>query len=185
MTPDWSTYLHVVSLVLGLGSFAVAAEVCSRFLARRNGRVLDGYVVSLGLAVCAGILAMGKQPVLGRLAIVPLAVGLPLGCLLGAAARWSDRAIVRAVRRKAVSGRPRGSTQRTGAGRATRVTEAPGALLLGGTFPRAVGAHRRQIPSPESDPRQFPLLTVVTAAVLEEGFFRGVLLRTALLPQSL
>jgi len=46
-------------------------------------------------------------------------------------------------------------------------------------------AESGQIPSPESDLRQFPLLTIVTAAVLEEGFFRGVLLRTALLPQSL
>ncbi len=185
MTLGWSTYLHVVSLVLGLGSFAVAAEVYSRFFASGNGRVLDGYLVSLGLAVCAGAVAMGMQPLLGRFAIVPLAAGLPLGCFLGAAARWSDRAIVRAVmRRNATSGRPQGSAQRTGAGRATRVTEAPGALLLGGTSARTVGAQRNRMPSRDSDPRQFPLPTVVAVAVLEEGFFRGVLLRTALLPQS-
>ena len=186
MAPEWPTYLHVISVVLGLGSFAVAAEVYSRFFARRNGRVLDGYLVSLGLAVCAGVVTMGVRPILGRTAIVSLAVGLPLGCLLGAVARWSDRAIVRAItRRNAASGRPRGLTQRTGAGRAVRVTGAPGALLLGGTLPRAAGAHRSRMPSPEGDPRQFPLLTIATVAVLEEGFFRGVLLRTALQPKSL
>ena len=84
MTPSWSTYLHVVSLVLGLGSFAVAAEVYSRFLARRNGRVLDGYVVSLGLAVCAGILAMGMRPLpratRDRAPRRGFATGVPLGC---------------------------------------------------------------------------------------------------------
>ena len=179
---EHAAYLLAVSLVLGLGAFAVAAELYARFLARRRGRVLDVYAAVLALAVLAGVLARGAD-VLGTPSVTWLLLALPVGLLVGEVARRLDRRIVRRLARR----RPRGaqvSPSLADAGRRSRPTPTAGAMLLGGSAVREPGAHRGRPDPRQVDPRQFPLATVVVVAVAEEAFYRGVLLHSALAPGS-
>jgi membrane protease YdiL (CAAX protease family) len=67
--------------------------------------------------------------------------------------------------------------------RAGGVTPTAGALLLGGSSRREpAGGQRAAAGRDQLDPRQFPLGTVLAVAAAEEAFYRGVLLRAALLP---
>lgn len=176
------TYLLAISLVLGLGSFAVAAEVWSRRGRGRPAGVLDLYAIVLSLAVIAGVTALGAGPVLGRWSPMVVGLGLVVGCAVGAGSRWSDRAIVRMLaRRAAAEGRMPGGGLDGPPGRVSRTTPADGALLLGGGTRRRTPVQRR-LPISTVDPAQFPLVTVGAVAVLEEAFYRGVLLQAALLP---
>jgi hypothetical protein len=152
--------------------------------ARRNWRVLDGYAGWLGMSVSAGILAMSVQTVVGSHTSRRLGLALLVGCLAGAIARWSDRAIVRAVARHRVVAAPAWGATSGVTGRSRGTTPEPGALLLGGPSARAPRGQRLQTQVQARDPRQFPLATVLAIAVLEEGFFRGVLLQTALIPNA-
>jgi hypothetical protein len=180
MRAEWATYLHAISLVLGLGAFAAAAELYGRIGRRRSFRVLDGYAGWLALAVGLGVLVLGAGPVLGRGDVSSLALGLLVGCAAGIAARWCDRAIMRASSRRRVRTGSPARVARTPRGGMPRTTPAPGALLLGGGPGRVGGSPRPPMPANAQDPRQFPLVTVVVIAVLEEAFYRGVLLRSAL-----
>lgn len=220
-----TAYLLAISLAGGLGAFALAADWYRRSLARRGGRVLDAYTAALLLALLPGVVALGAGPVVGTARPGWLVLAVPAGLAGGAATRWCDRAIIRAIARRPsrtgdqAAARTAGRRSARSAGRPARggrvasgawgaggargggrspsrvaalagsadgpvrlgpVTPTAGALLLGG------GA-RREPPAPPGttgtlDPRQFPLGTVLAVAVAEEAFYRGVLLRAALLP---
>ena len=183
MTAPLDAYLLAIALVTGLGGFAIAADVYARVLARRGGRVLDAYATVLAIAVALGMAVLGPAAVVGRPQGAGLLGALAVGLVVGAGARSLDRSIVRAAARRAVP--PRGTAARRRGALAdsalpARMSPAPGVQLLGGSSRRATGAHRAQLPAATVDPRQFPLATVVAVAVVEELFYRGVLLAAAL-----
>jgi membrane protease YdiL (CAAX protease family) len=194
---DRAAYLLAVSLAGGLGGFALAADCYRRFLARRGARVLDAYAAVLLLALVPGIAVLGPAAVFGTPGPLGLALALPLGLAAGIAARRFDRTVIRRAARRAAArrasvraGTGRAGGVRNGAGRAGaadgpvgagRVTPTAGALLLGGGARREPPA-QRGTSADYLDPRQFPLGTVLAVAAAEEVFYRGVLLRAALLP---
>lgn len=183
-----TAYLLAICLVGGLGAFALAADGYRRFLARRGGRVLDAYAVVLLLALLPGVAVLGAGRVFGTPGWSRLALAVPAGLVVGAAARWADRTVVRLAARRTVTAAV--DRRRAGAARpgdapvaAGRVTPTAGALLLGGGARREAGASREVATArDQTDPRQFPLGTVLAVAVAEEAFYRGALLRAALLP---
>lgn len=181
MTP-YRAYNLALALVLGLGAFAVAAELYSRFLARRRGRVLDAYTAVLLLATALGVAALGPNA-LGRWSPQLVAVGLPTGLLLGEGASRLDRVILRRLARRRARRAVAPSRATVPAAR-VRPAATSGSLLLGGGGRRDPGAHRARSSPAQVDPREFPLLTVLAVAATEEAFHRGVLLHAALLPSG-
>jgi hypothetical protein len=181
-------YLLTLSIVAGLGAFALAADVYARFLASRGGRVLDAYSVVLTIAIAGGTVVLGWRSVAGRTDPAVLGLGAALGPAIGMIARRLDRMIVRHAgrRRPAQSSSSRGAVSATarsgGAMPQMRPAPTEGALLLGGTVRRQPGVHRGRNTQTQVDPREFGAATVIAAAVAEELFYRGVLLRAVLLP---
>jgi membrane protease YdiL (CAAX protease family) len=189
-----AAYLLAISLVGGMGAFALAADCFRRFLAQRGGRVLDAYAGALLLALVPGVLVLGPGRAFGTPGILAVALAAPAGLAVGGAARWADRTLIRLVaRRPAARTTPwaaaaqGGGAGRGGAGGADgpvapgRVTPTAGALLLGGTARREPAGQRAGAGS-TLDARQFPLGTVLAVAAAEEAFYRGVLLQAALRP---
>jgi hypothetical protein len=177
------TYLLTLSVVTGLGAFALAADAYARLPARRRGRVLAIYAITLTIAIGCGGAVLGWRAVAGRLDLPVLALSAPIGLAVGLITRRLDRSIVRrAARRGHVSAARRASP--ADASLRVRPRPAGGALLLGGSARRQPGAHRGREGRAQVDPRQFGLAAIIAVAMAEELFYRGFLLRVALQPGS-
>lgn len=177
-------YLLAISLVIGAGGFSLAADLYSRRPLLRRTRILDVYSGVLGISLAAGVVALGPARVIGALDPARLALAVPAGILIGLTARWLDRRIVRAAARSNARRLPApGRQQASLASRASATLPTETALLLGGT-PRRMPARATARTAGIIDSREFPLGTVLAVAVVEELFYRGVLLQAALLVAS-
>jgi hypothetical protein len=176
-----SAYLVAIAVAGGLGAFALAADVYRRYLARRGGRVLDAYTGILLLTLVPGSAALGVGTVVGTPNWWQVVLAVPVGLGVGIGARHVDRAVVRRDARRSIGARR--TIVRTADAPGGRVTPTAAALLLGGAV-RRDAATSRETPRDAVDPRQFPLGTVLAVAAAEEAFYRGVLLRAALLPHG-
>jgi membrane protease YdiL (CAAX protease family) len=177
LDPGYGSYLLAVGVTGGLGAFAVAADLYARWLSALPLRVLDVYAGVLTVAVLAGLVVLGPAAVVGS-ATSGWLVAVPAGVMAGGIAWGADRAILRAWRRRGARRLVRGASRPGATPPARPVTPTPGALLLGGTRPR----RRTAAPGPAGfavTAAEFRLGTVVAVAVLEELFFRGVLLAAA------
>ena len=173
-------YILSASVVLGAGAFALAADLYARRSRVRRLPILDVYSMVLGVSVFLGLAALGRGVLVTTWSWWLLIAAIPIGAVVGHLARQVDRRIVRAAARSKVRWFARPSRpQAPTAMRTARFTATKSPLLLGGSNRRP--PHRGADVSGAVDPREFPLRTVITVAIAEELFFRGVLLQAALL----